>query len=62
MRLEGRVALVTGAGSGIGEATARRFAREGATVVVNDVDIEVARPVATELQRAGRARCPSRPT
>ena len=53
MRLEGRVALVTGAGSGIGEATARRFAREGATVVVNDVDIEVARPVATELQRSG---------
>ena len=52
MRLEGRVALVTGAGSGIGEVTARRFAREGA-VFVNDVDVEMARPVVTELQRAG---------
>lgn len=53
MRLAGRVALVTGAGSGIGEATARRFAREGAIVVVNDIDIELARPIATELQKAG---------
>jgi NAD(P)-dependent dehydrogenase (short-subunit alcohol dehydrogenase family) len=53
MRLEGRVALITGAGSGIGEATARRFAREGAIVVVNDVDIELARPVVTELQKEG---------
>ena len=53
MRLEGRVALVTGAGGGIGEATARRFAREGATVVVNDVDLELARPLVTELQKAG---------
>jgi NAD(P)-dependent dehydrogenase (short-subunit alcohol dehydrogenase family) len=53
MRLEGRVALITGAGSGIGEATARRFAREGAIVVINDVDVELARPVAAELQRGG---------
>ena len=53
MRLEGRVALVTGAGGGIGAATARRFAREGATVVVNDVDLDLARPLVTELQRAG---------
>ena len=53
MRLDGRVALITGAGSGIGEATARRFAREGAIVVVNDVDIELARPVVTELQKEG---------
>jgi NAD(P)-dependent dehydrogenase (short-subunit alcohol dehydrogenase family) len=53
MRLEGRVALITGAGSGIGEATARRFAHEGAIVVVNDVDVELARPVVTELQAAG---------
>jgi 3-oxoacyl-[acyl-carrier protein] reductase len=53
VRLEGRVALVTGAGGGIGEATARRFAREGATVVVNDVDLELAWPLVTELQKAG---------
>ena len=53
MRLEGKVALVTGAGNGIGEATARRFAREGAIVVANDVDVELARSVVTELQKEG---------
>ena len=38
MRLEGKVAIITGAGQGIGEAYARRFAEEGATVVVADVN------------------------
>src|SRR6266545_4519344 len=37
-RLKGKVAIVTGAGSGIGEATARLMAREGASVVVADID------------------------
>ena len=39
-RLEGRVAVVTGAASGIGLATCRRFAAEGATVVAVDIDVE----------------------
>jgi 3-oxoacyl-[acyl-carrier protein] reductase len=53
MRLEGRIALVTGGGSGIGRAIARRFADEGARVVVNDVKKESAERVAGELGQAG---------
>src|SRR4051794_18245635 len=39
-RFEGRVALVTGGASGIGQATAARLAAEGATVVIADLDVE----------------------
>jgi NAD(P)-dependent dehydrogenase (short-subunit alcohol dehydrogenase family) len=38
MNIKGAIALVTGSGSGIGRATARRLARDGATVAVNDID------------------------
>jgi NAD(P)-dependent dehydrogenase (short-subunit alcohol dehydrogenase family) len=40
MKLEGKIAIVTGAGSGIGRATAQRFADEGATLVLNDIDAD----------------------
>lgn len=53
MRLKDRVALVTGAGSGIGEATAKRMAAEGAAVVVVDLNDEGARRVAGEIRGAG---------
>jgi NAD(P)-dependent dehydrogenase (short-subunit alcohol dehydrogenase family) len=53
MLLEGKVAIVTGAGSGIGRAAALRFAREGARVVVADLNAESARTVVEEIQAAG---------
>ena len=48
-RLEGRVAVITGAGSGIGYATAKRFADEGAKVVVVDMNPETGNAVAKEV-------------
>jgi 2-hydroxycyclohexanecarboxyl-CoA dehydrogenase len=49
MRLEGRVALVTGGGSGIGAATCRRLAAEGARVAVTDLNASSAEAVADDL-------------
>jgi NAD(P)-dependent dehydrogenase (short-subunit alcohol dehydrogenase family) len=52
-RLDGKVAIVTGAGSGIGAATARRFAAEGACVAVADLREDAAEAVAGEIAATG---------
>jgi 3-oxoacyl-[acyl-carrier protein] reductase len=52
-RLDGKIAIVTGAGRGIGRATALRLSADGATVVVNDVDAEPAHETAELVKAAG---------
>jgi 3-oxoacyl-[acyl-carrier protein] reductase len=52
-RLDGRVAFVTGAGRGIGAATALRMAEEGARIALADIDAEGCQQVAAELDRFG---------
>jgi NAD(P)-dependent dehydrogenase (short-subunit alcohol dehydrogenase family) len=53
LRLKGKVALITGAGSGIGRCTALRFAQEGARVVVNDVAETQGRETVDQIHRQG---------
>ena len=55
MRLEGRVAIVTGAGSGFGEAIAKLFAQEGAKICVADLNGQTAERVAGEIGAAAVA-------
>ena len=55
MRLEDKVALITGAGSGIGRATAGLFAREGAKVAASDLSEAGALEVVRQLESEGRS-------
>jgi NAD(P)-dependent dehydrogenase (short-subunit alcohol dehydrogenase family) len=52
-RLENKVALVTGAGSGIGKASALAFAREGAKVVVEDIVVDAGEQTANAIMESG---------
>jgi 3-oxoacyl-[acyl-carrier protein] reductase len=54
MKLKDRVALITGAGSGIGRSIAQTFAREGARVAVNDIRRDAADAVVHEIEALGR--------
>ena len=48
-RIEGKVCVITGSGSGIGQASAKLFAREGGRVVVADIDLDAARATAADI-------------
>jgi len=54
MKLQGKVALVTGAGSGIGQAIALLFAKEGADIGVNDIDLLSAEHTVAAVKQIGR--------
>lgn len=53
MRLQGKVALITGSGSGIGQSSALLFAKEGAKVIVNDLDKEKGEETVSLIQEQG---------
>jgi len=53
MRLQDKVILITGSGSGIGKSTALLFAKEGATVIVNDLQLDKGEETAEEIRSAG---------
>jgi 3-oxoacyl-[acyl-carrier protein] reductase len=57
--LEGKVAIVTGAGRGIGQAEALALASQGATLVVNDIDLDEAKAVCAEIEAAGGSAEPN---
>jgi 3-oxoacyl-[acyl-carrier protein] reductase len=58
VRLEGKIAAVTGGGSGMGKAISQAYAREGARVVVADLNLEAARGVAEQITAGGGEAIP----
>ena len=59
-KLKGKVAIVTGAGRGIGRAIALRLAKEGADIVISDINLEGAKKVVQEVEALGRAALATR--
>jgi 3-oxoacyl-[acyl-carrier protein] reductase len=59
-KLEGKVALITGAAQGIGKSIALLFAQEGATVIVADINLEQATATATEIEKLGGKAVPAK--
>ena len=55
MRLEGKVAIVTGGASGFGEGISHTYAREGASVIVNDIQEDLGEGVAAAIEENGGA-------
>lgn len=53
MRLKDKVAVITGAGSGIGKAIAEKFAQEGAKIAIADIDLDAAEVTVKEIQKKG---------
>ncbi len=53
MNLKSKIVIITGAGSGIGAATAKLFGTHGATVVASDINLENAQKIADEIKKAG---------
>jgi NAD(P)-dependent dehydrogenase (short-subunit alcohol dehydrogenase family) len=53
MKLEDKVVVITGAGSGIGAATAKLFGTHGATVVVSDINLENAKKIVSQIKKVG---------
>lgn len=53
-RLDSKVAIITGSGRGLGAASALRLARDGADIVINDINEESAKNIADEVEKLGR--------
>ena len=62
MLLEDKIAVITGAGSGVGRASALRFAEEGASVVCADIDLDRAKETVAQIEAAGGRPSPSAAT